>query len=429
MNRWQQMYRETGLRAHRAEPVITRLMTEALAKPDLLSLAAGFTDNALLPKDLIHEAVAAIGDAESANGYLQYGMNQGRPGLREGVLKMLSRYPGEHLEGLSGSNVLICNGSQQALYISIQLFCQPGDIVLVEQPSYFVFLELLKGLGVGVRGIPLRDDGGNDWKALEHQLQSAARTGELERIRMMYLMGAYANPSTRCLCRQDRLELAGLLHRLPRPLPLIEDMAYRELHFGAIPADASCIGQPEFEGLPVLYCGTFTKPFATGFKIGFAVSRETDWIRDMATVKGHQDFGSPHLPQAILDWVIANNRYEDHLNAIKIHYERKMKRLVGALEEGGIRELGWDWAEPFGGLLLWVKGPEFLDTRIGSGFHKACMESGVLYVPGDLCFPSGSRNSHCVRLSFGAIAESKIAEATRRFCEAARDSCLALPTP
>lgn len=412
-------YSQLGALADQSEPVITQLMTAALANPALLSLAAGFTDNAVLPVDLVREATAALMATDAANANLQYGMNAGRPGLRDAVLRLLSGYAGEQLAGLGRDNVVICNGSQQALYISAQLFCNPGDEVLVEQPSYFVFLELLKGLGIRIRGIPVRADGGNDWEALAAELEAAQATGRIGRIKLMYLMGVYANPSTRCLEDSDRDAVVALWQRLGLQVPIIEDLAYRELYFDGPHPSVSFLGRPDAAALPILYCGTFTKPFATGLKTGFAVSRNRRWLENLASVKGHQDFGSAHLPQALIEWVLDNGRYPAHLAAIQRHYARKMALLDDALAAGGLRELGWRWQRPCGGLLMWAEGPAGMDTRMGSAFQRACLAEGVLTVPGDLCYPAGER-CHAVRLSFGALPSERLAEAAERLCKAVR---------
>ena len=147
-------YSKLGECARSVDSVITRLMADKLAHPEMLSLAAGFTDNRVLPEELVRSAVDALSVTEKGS-HLQYGMNRGRPTLRKAVVDLLQAYPGETNLRLSGDNVLITNGSQQGLYILVQMLCNPGDIVLVEQPSYFVFLELLHGLGVRAVSIPM----------------------------------------------------------------------------------------------------------------------------------------------------------------------------------------------------------------------------------------------------------------------------------
>lgn len=410
---------QLGNRVAAHEPVITRLMTEALARPNLLSLAAGFTDNVVLPGDLIAESVKRLEHQLPRNAHLQYGMNQGRPELRAQVARLLASYPGEAGLGLSTDQVIIGNGSQQILYMSAQLFCNPGDIVLVEAPSYFVFLELLKGLGLRPRSLPTTPEGRVDFGRLRELFEVWQKTGELNRVKLLYFMGVYANPSSRCWHEEDKRALGRFLRDLPFALPVIEDMAYRELFFRSPWPARSILSMPEWEGLPALYTGTFTKPFATGLKVGFAAALEGDWISHLSRIKGHQDFGTNHFTQALIEDVIREGLYDAHLATVRPHYADKMHVLDAALREAGLPELGWRWEIPQGGLLMWAIAPEGFDTGLDSPFCQACLEHAVIYVPGDLCFAE-EQPRNAVRLSFGVLDLPELKEAAHRFVAAAR---------
>ncbi|MGC9449823.1 MAG: PLP-dependent aminotransferase family protein [Oceanipulchritudo sp.] len=411
-------YSRLGHCARRGASVITRLMSEKLARPEMLSLAAGFTDNRVLPVALVRRAAERL-ERDPARAHLQYGMNRGRPGLRREVVNLLRSYPGEESLDLDAEQVLVTNGSQQGLYLMVQMLCDPGDIVLVESPSYFVFLELLQGLGVQALSIPCDGAGRIRFPAFREQLEELRANGRLASVRLLYLMGAFANPSTRCLEEEDKRELAAVVQSLGHRVPVIEDMAYRELYFeGPCPA-RSMLAMPDWDGYPVVYAGTFTKPFATGLKVGFLASRDAELLGTLAKIKGHQDFGTAHFNQAIIEEVLRAGEYHGHLSSLRSHYRGKRDLLETALREHGLADAGWIWDQPAGGLLLWARGPAGTDTRIESAFHRACLEQEILYVPGDLCFAEGTP-CNSVRLSFGAIESELIPEAARRFCAAAR---------
>jgi 2-aminoadipate transaminase len=250
-------------------------------------------------------------------------------------------------------------------------------------------------------------------------LSSLESSGELESVKLVYLMGAFANPSTRCISETDKLGLCELLRGLENKIPVVEDMAYRELYFDEPYPARTLLAMDEWRDHPVIYSGTFTKPFATGLKVGFIVSRNRDCLTTLAKIKGHQDFGSAHLNQAIIENVYSSGEYHKHLQSIRPHYREKRDILEAALIENGFKDAGWEWDQPLGGLLLWARGPVGTNTRIGSAFHKRCVEKEILYVPGDLCFAEGSPEN-CVRLSFGALEKELIPEAAKRFCEAVR---------
>lgn len=402
------------------DPVIDALMRDALSIPGILSLAAGFTDNAVLPVAAVSGAVARLCEDPVEAGHLQYGTNQGLPALRSQVRELLAEYPGDSaLINFPIEQICITNGSQQALYISAQLFCDPGDLVLVEAPSYFVFLECLRGMGVEARSLPTLPSGRLDPEGLEKMQQDLQHSGDFKRLKMIYLMGYHANPSARCLPIEDKKLLGRWLQELPRRIPVIEDGAYRGLYFAEPYPAPSLLSLDEFANLPVLYTGTFTKPFATGMKIGYALANEAAWIRNLLRLKAHQDFGTAHFSQRIISEVIRAGNYGPHLSKARAHYGAKMRLLEETMESEDLRSCGWRWQSPTGGLLLWLEGPDGLDTSAGSAFCQACLEEKVLYVPGNLCFAEGTP-SNGIRLACGSLPPEQLVEAIRRFAKVTR---------
>ncbi len=397
-----------------ASPVIVDLMARALANSDLLSLAAGFTDNAVLPRELVGRFAAELTQVGLDDEPLQYGQNQGRQRLRELSCEVIASHPGERAEAFDSSALFITNGSQQALYMAVQAICDPGDIVLVEEPSYFVCLEMLKGLGLRPVGIPCGDDGGILPDGLAARLQELDAAGERAKVKAIYLVSYFCNPSSRSLDADEKRVVAKVLLDAGYQIPVIEDTAYRELYFDAPHPAPSIFSMPEFDPFPKLYLGTYTKPFATGLKIGYGYCTHAEWRAKILCIKGHQDFGSAHFTQAIIERVIDSGLYSEHLAGIRKHYKQKARILDTALSEGGLREAGWKWATPKGGLIFWLRAPEGTDLRMEGEFCQRCIAQGVLYVPGDLCFPDG-KTWNCARLSSGALPEAKLQDAAKRF--------------
>jgi 2-aminoadipate transaminase len=387
------------------------------SRPDLISLAAGFTDNAVLPSDLIREAFEGLRREDPGLGYLQYGSTHGRPLLRELCLSHLAACPGERLDDLTAEQVLITNGSQQALYLATQSLCDPGDLVLVEDPTYFVYLSLLQSLQVRAVGMPTDADGGVDREALSGILSGLKQEGVLHRVKAVYLMGYYSNPSSRCLSLEAKRGVAEVLQLHDCRAAVIEDAAYRDLHHGNSHGVPSVLSMPCFDGFPRLYLGTFTKPLATGLKVGYAVSTDRKWLEKLLFIKGNQDFGTAHFNQAIVEWILANGRYLPLLAGLSRHYGAKATLLDQVLEHSGIRAAGWHWQKPDGGLLFWLRGPEDCSTAMGASLARACLDRGVVYVPGHFCFASAAPD-HFIRLSIGAACADKLNLAASRFCEA-----------
>lgn len=407
------LFSKIGERA--ALPTINGLMTMALETPGLLSLAAGFTDNAMLPVDFVGDAWRSL-CAEAAatnNEFLQYGTNQGRPALRRMLAERVARADGlDGAAGVAESSVFMTNGSQQALYLAMQVLCDPGDVVLVDRPSYFVFLEMLRGLGIEARSIPTGANHRIDGVALGRLLDELSSQGK--RVKAVYFVSYYCNPSGRCLDEAEKSNIAGALASRGMLAPVIEDAAYRELYFENEHAARSVLALPAWAAFPKLYTATLTKPFATGLKIGCGICTNEDLRQKMLHVKGHHDFGSATFNQAVLEHAIASGNYERQLARLRPGYHAKMRALHDALAGAGLPERGWKWDKPAGGLYLWLEAPRGMDTGMDSAFCRACVDAGVLYVPGDLCFGDAPEKNF-IRLSFGVLGVADLAEAARRF--------------
>ena len=404
----------------RAEPpTIARLMAMALETPGLLSLAAGFTDNKTLPVLEVTTAVEFLAQQLDDPEHLQYGTNQGRPGLRRLLAeRVVATEPGLSVEEIS-EGLLVTNGSQQALYLAMQVLCDPGDIVLVDRPSYFVFLEMLTGLGVQARSLPVDANGRVDGAALRRLLSEMMSRGESKRLKAVYFVSYFSNPSARSLDESEKIAVADALTASGLVVPVLEDAAYRDLYFREPYAARSVLSLSAWQDFPKFYLSTLTKSFATGLKIGYGYCSDRSWMKKMLHVKGHHDFGTTNFNQALLEKVLANGGFEAQLKRIRPVYEAKMHSLHDTLVTEGLATLGWRWAVATGGLYLWLEAPRSLDTSMNSVFCHACIQQGVLYVPGDLCFGDDAPRNF-VRLSFGVLGGSDLIEAGRRFVAVAR---------
>ncbi|QXD23377.1 PLP-dependent aminotransferase family protein [Opitutia bacterium ISCC 51] len=400
-------------------PVISEVMKVALENKDLLSLAAGFTDTEALPVKAVRDISVALATSGKPPQYLQYGTTLGRPGLRKFVSKRLSQFDQHQSPDYHPDHVMLTNGSQQALYLAMQVLCDPGDILLVESPSYFVFLELLKGLGIEAVGIPINEDDELDSKGLISLLEGMKANGTDKRVKGIYLESWFSNPSTRCLTNEKKAEVAHILRDAGLMIPILEDGAYQELYFEEPFPSTSVFAIEAFDAFPRLFFGTFTKSFATGLKAGFAICDHPDLLSKMTSVKGHHDFGSSNYAQAILEHAIEQGDYDAQLERGRKRYQLKMEVLHRTLVEEELQKVGWSWQKPDGGLYLWLKGPEGLDTSMEGAFFENAVKEGVLYVPGNLCFaPEGPKNY--LRSSYGVLEVDDLVEAGKRLAKVIR---------
>lgn len=399
---------------------IESLMQKALKEPGMLSLAAGFTDNSILPREEIASLARDLLSSPVAGGEaLQYGDPQGRPGLRRRVasrVRRLDEERGGEPGPLGPENVVITTGSQQGLELTVRALCRPGDVVLVEAPTYFVFLDLLRELGIEAVSLPATDDR-LDADRLPELFEELEREGRLDRVRAVYVMGYFANPTGYSLPEETKRALTETLEEADLEVPVIEDTAYREFHFGE-PWPAASTLCLESAGRPAVYAGTFTKSFATGLKCGYLVVRDSALLGRVRSLKRVADFGTANFVQAIVERALEREVYDRFLERMRPLYAEKARVLHRALLEGGLRELGWRWEEPRGGLFHWLAAPPETGVAPGSEFYRACLDEKVMYVPGSLCYAEEAGDR--IRLSYGNLGEAALEEAAQRLARAAR---------
>ena len=442
------------------EPPISWLMHAALSRPKLISLAAGFTDSASLP---VAEARAALSQvlrsSKTGQPALQYGTTSGDPALRKLTAEYLrkldfqaaisssfsssslvlepksrTRTKDEDEKNYSPDRLLITSGSQQLLYMTTEALCDEGDIVLVEDPTYFVYLGILQSRGLRARGVRLERDG-LDLAHLESVLQSLKSDGELPRVKMFYLVSYFQNPTGVTTSFAKKVEALKLLKRFGRaaghPIYLLEDAAYRELSFSAgingrdalprVQADRQVgpTSPPSALAVPgaadrVIYAGTFTKPFATGARVGYGVLPEPVFSA-VKHIKGNHDFGTANLLQQLFVRALASGIYEQQVARLQKRYAHKARVMKLAIEKHFPAAV--EWWEPAGGLYFWARLPRNVPTGVKSKVFQTALKNDLLYVPGEICYaadPARRKPNHEMRISFGNASEKDIREGIKR---------------
>jgi 2-aminoadipate transaminase len=187
--------------------------------------------------------------------------------LRQALLDHLAGLDGIAVEqlGYGASDILITNGSQQGLYLAAESLFDPGDIVLCEAPSYFVYTTALQGFGVRCVGIPM-DEQGMRVDALEETLRTLRDRGELGRVKAIYTVDYYQNPTGLTLSAERRVAMLELARRFSEShrILILEDAAYRELYYDAADLPPASIKSMDDDNAFVGYFGTFSKPYAPG---------------------------------------------------------------------------------------------------------------------------------------------------------------------
>jgi 2-aminoadipate transaminase len=393
-------------------PPISWLIEVALSRPQLISLAAGFTDNESLPvtdaRELLNEI---LGSRKTGQAALQYGTTAGDPVLRELTAQDFRLLDGslDNDKAYSADRMIITNGSQQMLYMVTEALCDEGDIVLVEDPTYFVYIGILQSHGLRGRGVKMEQDG-LSLEHLERTLESLKKSGDLKSVKMLYLVSYYQNPTGLTTSFEKKQGALKLLRKYEKaaghPIYLLEDAAYRELRFtgGDVKSALAAKGSSN----RVIYAGTYSKPFATGTRVGFGILPDPVYTA-VVRIKGNHDFGTSNLLQQLLVKAISSGKYEEHLTALQRRYAKKAKGMLAAMKQFFPAEVQW-W-EPQGGLYYYARLPKALQTGPKSKLFQKALARDVLYVPGELCYandPTRRKPENEMRLSFGGGTEQNI---------------------
>lgn len=403
---------------------ISHLMHQALANPDLISLAAGFVDPATLPVELAGEAVAALlADPSEARRALQYGTNSGLAPLREALLERFHTADGTTRAetGLTLDNLVVTAGSNELLHLLADTLFDPGDIVLCGAPEYFVYLGVLGNLDVRAIGVAI-DDQGMIPEALEAELTRLDAAGELGRVKAIYITSYYSNPSTVTLSAARRPQIVALAERYSRAhrIYVIDDAAYRELRYAG--DDTPSLRAYDSSGETVIVAQTFSKCFSPGIRVGYGILPRA-LVEPVLNQKGNIDFGAPNFTQHLIWNVIERGQLDAHVERLRASYRSKLAAMLDALEEHLGDIPGVSWRRPTGGLYVWLELPEGLAAGPASKLFGAAVAAGVLYVPGEYCFPREGvpvrRNS--IRLSFGVQNEPGIVRGIAALGRAIRD--------
>ncbi len=415
-------------RAHR-QP-ISYLLTQALTNPDVISLAAGLVDYDTLPGAdaacLLDEMLRNPATAQAA---LQYGTTEGLGELRETLLGHLCALDGVRPEDINVTpdDVIVTGGSQQLLFILGDILIDPGDIVITAWPSYFVFTGTLESAGAEVRCVDM-DEQGILPASLDALLARLDAEGQLQRVKMVYLVSYHQNPTGITLSADRRPEVVEIVRRYSRDhrILLLEDAAYRELTFEGTPPPSMKHFDPDNDTVALLQ--TFSKPFAPGMRIGYGLLPH-DLIEPVVIQKGNHDFGSANLCQHLALAAMQTGVYGRHVEELCAAYAVKRDAMLAALDEHLGDVDGLHWTHPSGGLYVYVTLPDRVDAGADGALFQRALDEGMLYVPGEYCFgPDPLRDipRNTIRLSYGVGAPDRIRTGIERLARAIR-SILAAP--
>jgi len=390
---------------------IDELMAMALAKPNIISLAAGFVDNETLPVEMTRNAVTDMLAESSAP--LQYGTNHGDPELREMLLSNSVAQDNAAAQTQQAcqtqlEQVLITPGSNQLLYMVADTLLDPGDIVICAAPSYFVFMGAVKNVGGRTLGIAI-DQQGMLPDALEEALQRIEDQGELQRVKAIYTIPYYDNPTGTSLSSERRQQILEIARKWSKyhKIYIISDEAYRLLRYQGDDIPSMHHWDPQLEHS--IITSTFSKSYSPGIRVGWGYI-PNELVEPLINHKSNLDFGSPFFTQRIMANVLKRGDWDRHVTRLREIYTTKQQAMLQALDKylGPIGDC--HWYQPKGGLCMWLTLPDNIDTGPASTLLPTTIDAGLLYVPGQYCFPvEGQKvNRSTIRLTFGVQSASSI---------------------
>ena len=395
-SRWKPLFsRESG----RTQDTLTRDILALAGKPGVISFAAGIPIPDLDP---LPELKAALVELIDRNGYapLRHTPTEGLPQLRESLARYLP-VRGIHAHP---ADLLILSGSQQGLDLLARLLIDPGDTVLVEEPTFFCARQLFEGRGAMVAGVPCDADG----------IRLDRLEAWLVRVRpkFLYVMPTFQNPTGRTMSLERRKGLLALARRYG--LLIVEDDAYSGLRYE---------GQelPPLKALDkgdtVLYLGSFSKMLFMGLRIGWLHAPRAI-LRQVAIHRQLSDIHAASLSQWLVDACLRNGLLERHRQHAVAQSRIRRDCMLAAMEHHLADIPGIRWNHPEGGLYIWLTLPDDVPPqRVAACANRL----GVAYVPGQVSTIDGS-SARSMRLNFTFPSPDRIEEGIRLLGQAIREA-------
>lgn len=362
-------------------------------RPEIVSLAGGMPNITDLPLDKI---AAAMQDLILTKGpqAMQYGSGQGELMIRQDITEVMK------LEGINAhaDDVVITAGSQQGLDLLTRLFCDPGDVVLAEAPSYVGALGTFRSYQAEVVHIAM-DEHGLVPSAFREAVIACRAAGK--RPKFLYTIPNFNNPSGVTQPLERRKELVAIARELE--VLIVEDNPYGLLNLDTDPIPA----MRSLDAERVIYLGSFSKTFAPGFRVGWVLAPHA--VKDkLVLAQESATLCPPVFSQFAIHQYLSTQDWRGQITTFKDMYRERRDAMMEALEE--YMPAGTTWTKPQGGFFVWVTLPPGLDSQ--AMLPKAVTER-VAYTPGTAFFADGlgSRN---MRLSFCYPPPDRIREGVRR---------------
>jgi DNA-binding transcriptional MocR family regulator len=370
-----------------------RALFSVASRPEVVSLAGGMPNISGLPLDVVGSAISDL-VAERGAVAMQYGSGQGDPVLREQICDVM------RLEGIDAhpDDVVVTVGSQQAVDLVTRIFCDPGDVVICEAPSYVGALGVFRAYEADVVHVEM-DEHGLVPQALRDAIATCQAAGR--RIKFLYTIPNYHNPAGVTLSLERRREVLEICREAD--VLILEDNPYGLLGFDEEPLRALRADEPD----GVIYLGSFSKTFAPGFRVGWVLAPHA--VREkLVLAQESATLCPPSFSQMAVSAYLTKHDWLGQIKQFREMYRERRDAMVGALDD--MMPPTARWNVPTGGFYVWVTLPQGLDAK---AMLPRAVTARVAYVPGTAFFADGF-GSQSMRLSYCYPTPERIREGVRR---------------
>jgi 2-aminoadipate transaminase len=371
-----------------------RALFAVASRPEVVSLAGGMPYLPALPLDAVSSVVEKLVSERGAVA-LQYGSGQGDETLREQICQVMA------LEGVDAhpDDVIVTVGSQHALDLVTRIFIDPGDVIIAEAPSYVGALGTFGSYQADVVHVEMDDDGLIP-EHLRNAIEAVRTSGR--RAKFLYTIPNFHNPAGVSLSVERRREVLGICQQAG--LLVLEDNPYGLLGFDGGPVRA--IRADDAEG--VIYLGSFSKTFAPGFRVGWAVAPHA--VREKLVLAAEASvLCPPSFSQLAVSTYLATQPWQEQVKVFREMYRERRDAMLESLAD--LMPAGTTWTRPRGGFYVWLTLPSGLDSK---AMLPRAVTARVAYVPGTAFFADGFGAS-ALRLSYCYPTPERIREGVRRF--------------
>lgn len=388
------------------KPSAIREILKAPKDADTITLAAGNPAPETFPVADLARFAADIFANDSTTA-LQYGATDGYEPLRRAVAERQKTVWGIGKSVADGDSfndtTIIVSGGNQGIELAAKVFCNEGDTVICENPTFIGGLNAFRSCGYNTVGVPIEEDGMNV-QALEETIRSTPNA------KLLYIIPTFQNPAGITTSLAKRKAIYEVCKKYG--LMILEDNPYGELRFAG--EEIPTIKSFDTEGL-VIYCSSFSKILSAGMRVGFVVAPE-EVAAKMVVAKQSEDVHTNQFFQMLCYKFMTECDLDAHIAMIREVYGRKCKLMLDCLEAelpAAVR-----FTRPEGGLFIWVTLPDGVDA---SAFLKACMAEKLMIVPGATFNCDVTEGSMSFRLNYSTPSDEQIKEGVARLGKVARE--------